>query len=128
MLKVTEKGSFNNLEKYLKKSVSVSDRTRKILDRYGREGVRALSAATPSRTGATANSWSYYIEQGKSKSSVIWTNSNEAPGASVPVAILIQYGHMTRNGGYVQGIDFINPALRGVFKDMANAIYREVVE
>lgn len=126
MLKVTEKGDFNNLEKYLKKSVSMDARIRKIMDNYGREGVRALSAATPSRSGKTADSWGYQINIGKGKSTITWTNSNSAPGASAPVAILIQYGHMTRNGGYVEGIDFINPALRSVFKDMANTIYREV--
>ena len=128
MINITEKGNFDNMEKYLKKSVSMDDRVRRIMDRYGREGVRALSAATPSRTGTTARSWGYHIETGKGKMSLVWTNANAAPGASVPVVILIQYGHMTRNGGYVQGIDFINPAMRGIFKDMARDIFREVAD
>lgn len=127
MIKFIESGGFTNLERYLKKSVSVSSDIRRIMERYGREGVQALSSSTPSKTGATARSWDFQVDVGKDKSTITWTNSNTPSGGKVPVVILIQYGHMTRNGGYVQGVDFINPALRSVFKEFANDIYREVI-
>lgn len=94
------------------------------LHRYGQEGVDALSAATPRDTGTTAASWSYEVRHGNNEVSIYWNNSNAPYG--VPVAVLIQYGHTTRNGGYVQGIDYINPALRPVFDKIANDIWKEV--
>lgn len=94
------------------------------LNRYAQEGVDALSAATPRDTGTTADSWSYEIRRGNGQVTIYWTNSNAPYG--VPVAVLIQYGHATRNGGYVQGIDYINPALKPIFEKMAENIWREV--
>lgn len=122
MITVKQKGDFKNLEKFLKKARSV-DYIR-ILERYGEEGVRALSNATPKDTGLTASSWSYTIKKTNGSYSLSWTNSNIQNG--VPIAILIQYGHGTRNGGYVQGIDYINPALKPIFDKMSADIWREV--
>lgn len=94
------------------------------LDRYGRMGVDALSKATPVRTGLAASSWSYDITRKDGKVTLSWKNSDIEGGYNV--AILIQYGHGTRNGGYVQGIDYINPALKPIFEQMAEDIWREV--
>lgn len=94
------------------------------LNRYGQEGVDALTAATPRDTGTTAESWSYEIKRTNNSVTIYWNNSNAPYG--VPVAVLIQYGHATRNGGYVQGIDYINPALKPIFEKMAENIWREV--
>lgn len=122
MIKVTHKGSFNNTTKFFK---SMKEKQYlHTLHRYGQEGVDALSAATPRDTGTTANSWSYEVRQGRNEVSIYWTNSNAPNG--VPVAVLIQYGHATRNGGYVQGIDYINPALKPIFDKIANDIWKEV--
>lgn len=98
-----------------------------ILLRYGNKGVDALRTATPKDSGETANSWSFKI--GKEKGRVILSFYNdEVTEQGTPIAILIQYGHATRNGGFVQGIDFINPALRPVFKEMANEIWGRVID
>lgn len=122
MVKITHKGNFNNTTKFFR-----SMKEKRYLDalhRYGQEGVDALSAATPRDTGTTAASWSYEVKYGNNEISIYWNNSNAPYG--VPVAVLIQYGHATRNGGYVQGIDYINPALRPVFDKIANDIWKEV--
>lgn len=122
MISITTKGDFKNLDSFLKKM------NRKqylnVLDKYGQIGVSALQNATPKRSGKTAASWSYEIHHDRNGASIVWTNSNENNG--VNIAILIQYGHGTRNGGYVQGIDYINPSLRNVFNDLADAVWREV--
>lgn len=96
----------------------------KILDKYGRKGVEALSKATPKDTGKTAASWNYEIHHSKDGAIINWTNSNVNKGANI--AILIQYGHGTRNGGYVAGFDYINPALRPIFDEIANSAWKEV--
>lgn len=95
-----------------------------IFDKYGNEGVLALSAATPVDSGETAKSWSYKIRQTKSGIKLTWTNSNVVDG--IPIAIIIQYGHGTRNGGYVQGLDYINPAMRPIFEKLTNELWKEV--
>ena len=105
MIVFTQKGDFKKTEKFLNKA-SKAEYFRK-LEKYAREGVKALSAATPVDTGKTAASWSYEIRQTKGSVSIYWTNSNVNKG--VPIAIILQYGHGTNNGGYVQGIDYINP-------------------
>lgn len=97
-----------------------------ILDKYGREGVEALSAATPVDSGKTAASWSYEIQWKKSGAVISFNNSNIQNG--IPIAIILQYGHATRNGGWVQGRDYINPALRPVFDKLANEAWREVTK
>lgn len=96
----------------------------KHLDKYGKQGVVALREATPRRTGKTADSWDYKIEESKDSVKIIWTNSNE--NRSIPIALLLQYGHATKNGGWVMGIDYINPALRPIFDEIAKAAWEEV--
>lgn len=123
MIHVTQKGDFKKTEKLLKASIGKDYKS--ILRQYAEEGVRALSSATPKDTGKTANSWSYSIEQTKSSVSIVWNNSNINDG--VNVAIILQYGHASKDGSYVQGIDYINPALKPVFDKLANAAWKEVV-
>ena len=93
---------------------------------YGREGVRLLKENTPVDTGKTRDSWDYVIEHEKGKSSIYFTNSNINDGVSI--AIILQYGHASKNGSWVEGIDYINPALRPLFEDLAEDLWREVTE
>jgi hypothetical protein len=122
MITITQRGSFNNTEKYL--SHLSDDDLYSVLDHYGSLGVAALSNATPRRSGLTAESWYYEIKQHKGYYSIIWHNRNVQDGK--PIAILIQYGHGTGTGGYVQGIDYVMPAVRPIFEEMANDIWKEV--
>ena len=124
MLQVSQKGGFKKTEKLLLGSKKKMQNIRKILDRYGVMGVDALSRATPIRTGLTARSWTYTIEINQWGYDIAWINENENQGANV--AILIQYGHGTRTGGYVQGTDYINPAMKPIFDKMATDIAKEV--
>ena len=96
-----------------------------ILDKYGKMGVEALSAATPVRSGLTASSWEYKIEQSKTGATISFNNTNINDG--VNIALIIQYGHGTGWGGYVRGIDYINPAIAPVFQQMAEEVWKEVV-
>lgn len=124
MITFRQKGDFSKLTRYLEKVKSVvklSD-----LDKYGKEGVAALAAATPVDTGLTASSWSYEIKQGNGTVSISFKNSNIQNG--VPIAIILQYGHGTRNGGWVQGRDYINPAIQPIFDKIANDAWREVTK
>ncbi len=120
---VVVRGSFKNTDRFFKRATDGSFYRR--LERYAKEGVAALSAATPTDTGLTANSWDYEITRTSDRIVISWTNSNVVNGWA-NVAILIQYGHGTRNGGYVEGIDYINPAMRPIFKKLADAIWEEV--
>lgn len=95
-----------------------------LLDKYGRMGVEALAEATPKDTGKTASSWYYTIDRNKDVISITWSNSNFNDG--VPIAVVLQYGHATRNGGFVKGIDYINPAMKPVFEEIANEAWKEV--
>lgn len=95
-----------------------------IMNQFGKEGVAALASATPSRTGATAKSWNYEVTRKGNNWKITWTNSNVNKGANI--AVLIQYGHGTRNGGYVVGRDYINPAIRPVFDKIAQKAWKEV--
>lgn len=117
------KGSFKKTETFLNRAKRGA--FYRHLHKYGKQGVAALSAATPVDSGLTAQSWDYEINSTRDTVEIVWTNSNVVDEWAV-VAILIQYGHGTRNGGYVQGIDYINPAMRPVFEDIANAIWEEV--
>lgn len=123
MIKVTSKGDFKKTVKFLK-DIKSSD-YKHILDKYGKLGVTKLAQATPSETGRTANSWEYRIEQGRNQAKIIWYNTNFNKGVSI--ALLLQYGHGTGTGGYVKGIDYINPAMKPVFKELADAAWKEVV-
>lgn len=122
MISLKHMGNFNNTEKFLKKATRAE--YLRILNKYGREGVAALASATPVDSGLTADSWSYKIHISKSSYSLLWTNSHRVDGVSI--AIILQYGHGTRNGGFVQGQDYINPAIKPIFDKLANEIWREV--
>lgn len=122
MIKYTQKGDFSNLERFLKRAKGKE--FYKKLDSYGRQGVDALAKATPVDTGTTAGSWDYKIEFTNNSISIIWTNSNQNQG--IPIVVLIQYGHGTRNGGYVPPNDFINPTMRPIFEEIAENVWTEV--
>jgi hypothetical protein len=116
-------GDFPKLTRYLEKVKSSANL--KNLDKYGAEGVKALSSATPVDTGLTAKSWYYKIENNRGGVVTIsFCNSNIQNG--IPIAIILHYGHGTRNGGWVEGRDYINPALQPVFDKLANDAWREV--
>jgi hypothetical protein len=121
-ISIKSKGDFKNLEKLLTKSIGKNYRS--ILEKYGQEGVRALASATPIDTGETAGSWYYEITQTDNSLSVTWKNSHVERGCNI--AILLQYGHATGTGGYVQGRDYINPALQPIFDKLANDAWKEV--
>ena len=123
MIKVSHKGDYSKITRYLMKT---KDAARLDLTRYGEMGVAALMSATPVDTGLTANSWYYKIEKERGRVTLSFHNSNIQNG--VPIAIILQYGHGTRNGGWVQGRDYINPALQPVFDKMADDIWREVTK
>lgn len=116
------KGEWTKTEKFLMHIPVIG--WRMILDKYGKRGVEALKAATPIDSGKTAASWSYEIEKTGNGYSIHWNNSNTNKGAKI--AILLQYGHGTGTGGYVQGVDYINPALNSIFTEMANEAWKEV--
>lgn len=97
----------------------------KNLDRYGQLGVARLAEATPKRTGKTAESWGYSIEVNNKNAKIIWTNSNVVDG--VNIALIIQYGHGTRNGAWVEGLDYINPTMVPMFEQIANEAWGEVI-
>lgn len=122
MISIKTRGDFKNTERFLNRAKNVD--LRKLLEIYGERGVNALREATPYDTGKTANSWGYRIEIGNETSSIIFTNSNVNKG--VNIAIILQYGHGTRNGGYVQGRDYINPALAPIFEELATSAWKEV--
>lgn len=122
MISVKQRGSFDKTEKFLKKSFGRNYIG--VLEKFWQQGVAALSAATPVDSGVTATSWSYAIIQNGSSISIVWNNSNVQKG--VNIAIILQYGHGTRNGGYVSGRDYINPALKPIFDKMADAAWKEV--
>ena len=122
MLTFETRGSLDKTEKFLNR-MSKGDILRTV-ERYAQLGVDALSSATPVDTGLTAASWGYKIESTRGNISIVWTNSNTAGGK--PVAILLQYGHGTGTGGFVQGVDYINPALKPVFDKIANNVWKAV--
>ncbi len=124
MIELSQKGDFSKATNYLEKMKEVFNVG--ILDRYGREGVKALSAATPVDTGTTASSWSYKITRDKTSFTLSFHNSNVVNG--VPIAVIIQYGHGTKNGGYIQGRDYINPAIQPVFDRMVAELQGEVAK
>lgn len=122
MIKITQSGSLNNFEKFLKNCSNLN--ILKILNDCGKQGVMALELATPIDSGITAKSWSYDVFSNEEYHSVNWYNSETA--GSVPLAVIIQYGHATRNGSFVEGRDFINPALRPILDKLAKDIWKEV--
>ena len=124
MISFRQKGDFSKLNNFLEKAkaaVKLSD-----LDRYGREGVAALESATPKETGLTASSWYYKINRGNESVSITFHNSNIQNG--IPIAIILQYGHGTGTGGWVEGRDYINPAIQTLFDKIANDAWKEVTK
>lgn len=117
-----QKGDWKKTKGFLKRcsALKLDD----ILAQYGREGVEALEMATPKDTGKTAESWSYAVHRDENTITITWSNSNIVDG--VPIAVILQYGHGTRNGGYVEGVDYINPAMRPVFERIAERAWCEV--
>ena len=123
MIKFTQRGNFNNTERFLKGAGKINYRA--ILTKYALEGVTALRDNTPKDTGLTADSWDYEIlVRGAGNFSITWTNTHLVDG--IPVVILLQYGHGTRGGTFVEGRDFINPAMRPIFDKIAENIWKEV--
>lgn len=124
MITFRQKGDFRKTTQFLEyasKGVPLND-----LDKYGQEGVAALSSATPVDTGLTAQSWYYTIERKNGSATISFHNSNIQNG--VPIAIILQYGHGTRNGGWVQGRDYINPAIQPIFDKITSNAWREVTK
>lgn len=123
MIRVKHRGSFKKAERFLKNG-SQRDYL-KILDRYGAEGCSALASATPVDSGKTASSWTYEIVKADSEVVIYWRNSNVHKG--VNIALILQYGHGTGTGGYVEGIDYVNPALRPVFDKLAEEAWNSII-
>lgn len=124
MISFRQKGDFSKLTRYferLKETVKLGE-----LDKYGREGVAALESATPIDTGETAKSWYYKIINANGSATISFYNSNIQNGC--PIAIILQYGHATKNGGWVEGRDYINPAIQPIFDEIANNAWREVTK
>jgi hypothetical protein len=117
-------GSFDNLESFLNRIKNQDFFAG--FEWYGAIGVGALSAATPIESAKTANSWSYEIVNKPGYFAIHWLNSNLEDPGRIPVAILIQYGHATGNGGYIHGRDFINPVMQPIFDQMADDVWKEV--
>lgn len=122
-IQMSQKGDFKKTFKFLK--TMKEKEFLKNLDKFGQAGVDALSAATPRRTGLTASSWYYEIEDNGDQLTITWNNSNVEKGY-YNVALMIQYGHGTGTGGWVSGIDYINPALKPIFDKMVGDIWEEV--
>lgn len=124
-IRFVQKGNFSKTEKFFERCLNLIHLG--VLDKYGREGVNALSMATPVKTGKTAASWRYEIENTNGNLSINWVNDNVSTDGT-PIAVYIQYGHGTRQGGYVRGIDFINPAIRPIFDKIADDLWKEVTK
>ena len=124
MISFSQRGDFSKVTHFLERAKEVMRLG--ILDKYGRAGVEALSAATPIRTGVTSNSWYYKIINRNGSAKITFLNSNIQNG--VPIAIILQYGHGTRNGGWVEGRDYINPAIQPIFDKIVNNAWREVTK
>lgn len=123
MIRFTHRGNFSKTERLLNRLRRLDYVN--VLDRYGQEGVRALAAATPIDTAKTAESWTYEIERTADHTSITWLNTNV--NQNVNIAIILQYGHGTGTGGFVQGRDYINPAIQPIFDKIADEAWKEVV-
>ena len=122
MISFEQKGDFKKLSRYFERLREVTKLG--VLDKYGREGVAALASATPVKTGKTAASWTYEIERQNGSVAIVFKNTNVNKG--VPIAIILQNGHGTGTGGWVQGRDYINPAIQPIFDKIAEAAWKEV--
>lgn len=126
MIKFRQKGNFDVAIKYFKKIKNIDEISDKEFEKYGEAGVSALLSATPKDTGLTSRSWEYRIKRYKSRVSIEFYNTNENNG--VNIAVILQYGHHSKNGTWVEGIDYINPALKPIFEGIANDIWKEVTK
>lgn len=124
MISFRSRGDYSKLTRYFERLKATARMS--ILDKYGKAGVSALSSATPIDTGMAANSWSYQIEHSRGSARIVFTNSDIENG--FPVAIMLQYGHGTGTGGWVQGRDYINPAIQPIFDKIAEDAWREVTK
>lgn len=124
MIKITQKGDFSKTQKYL--NLLLNKKYLVVAERYAQKGVEALRDATPKDSGLTADSWGYKIESDNNRTAIIFTNSHIEKG--VNIAIILNYGHGTRNGGYVQGRDYINPAIQPIFDELVDAAWEEVTK
>ena len=122
MITFTQKGDFSRVNRFFEKALNAVKLGE--LDKYGRLGVDALARATPRDTGKTAESWQYKITRSNGSASISWYNTNENDG--VNIAVILQYGHGTKNGGYVRGRDYINPAIQPVFDQIAESAWKEI--
>lgn len=123
MITFRQKGNFSKFDRYSERLLEIVKLGR--LNKYGREGVAALASVTPNDTGKTADSWYYEIERKGGTVKIIFCNSNVQDRTNI--AVVLQYGHATRNGGWVEGIDYINPALQPIFNKIAKEAWSEVI-
>jgi hypothetical protein len=122
MVSFEHSGSFKHMESFLKSMLKLE--IKHILEQYGQKGIAALASAIPTDSGKAAASWGYEVKQAKSGCAIFWTNSDNENG--FPVAVMIQYGYGTGTGGYVQGRDYINPAIQPIFDKIAEQVWKEV--
>lgn len=122
-IKIRHKGDFKNIERFCKK-MKDPNVFNSLFESFGRRGCQVLAANTPTKTGKTASSWGYNVLHESGKTTIEWYNDNTNKG--VNIAIILQYGHGTRNGGYVQGRDYINPAIQPIMDAMAKELWAEV--
>lgn len=123
IISVTQKGDFKRTDRFL--SGLVHRHYMRKMRHYGQKGVDALKAATPKDSGATAEAWRYEIVEEPGRTALYWRNDHVVNGTNI--AVILQYGHATRNGGFVEGTDYINPAIRPIFEEMAREAWKEVV-
>jgi hypothetical protein len=123
IISITQEGDFKKTDRFLHRLIGLHYGRK--LKHYGEKGVQALRAATPKDSGETAEAWSYEIVEEPGRTAVYWRNSHVVNGTNI--AVILQYGHATRNGGFVEGIDYINPAIRPIFQQMAEEAWKEVV-
>ena len=122
MIVIKKQGDFKKANSYMEKLLEIVHLG--ILDKYGKKGVEALRANTPKESGKTADSWTYEIEHSDTKATITWLNTNTNRGYNI--AILIQYGHGTGTGGFVQGVDYVNPAMKEIFEQIAKDVCEEI--
>lgn len=122
MLKVTASGSFDRTQRFLNEMARKERYA--VLERYGAIGVNALASATPYDSGLTAQSWSYEVVTKRGGYEIVWSNSNIQNG--IQIAVILQYGHGTGTGGWVEGRDYINPAIQPLFDQIADEVWKQV--
>ncbi len=122
LITISQSGNFKNIEGFFKRTKKRN--LKKELEKYGEKGVELLASATPKKTGVTASSWYYEIVEENGQVSINFCNSSMI--GATPIVILIRYGHATRNGGFVEGNDFVTPIIEKLFKEMADTIWKEV--